>query len=234
MAQKTVNLPGIGDVVLAKRRGTKNLRLSIKPDGRIRIGLPVWAPYSAGIRFALDRSDWIRQNLGSQQSLMLKHGHRIGKSYRLCFVSVSSGTRTGSRLGQNSITVASHLPVENPIVQRKAAQACERALKKEAQALLSQRLDQIAKDKNLKYKDIRIKRLISRWGSCSNEGSITLSYFLIQLPWYLIDYVLIHELVHTKHHNHGRDFWATFEKLLPEAKKLRKEIKLYRPVLAPT
>ncbi|MGH7156890.1 MAG: M48 family metallopeptidase [Candidatus Saccharimonadales bacterium] len=231
MAQKTVELPGIGNVVLAKRRGAKNLRLSIKPNGQVRVGLPIWAPYSAGIKFAIDRSDWILRNLDSHQPLILKGGDRIGKSYRLRFV---NGLKISSRVGQNTITISSHLSANSPSVQRKATQACERALKKEAQKLLGHRLDQLAKDNQLKYKDLRIKRLISRWGSCSNQGSITLSYFLVQLPWHLIDYVILHELVHTQHHNHGLGFWNLFERLLPNAKRLRKEIKQYHPVLMPS
>lgn len=233
MAQKIIELPGIGNVIIAKRRGAKNLRLSIKPNGQVRVGLPVWAPYSTGVKFAMDRSDWILRNLNSHQPLILKDGDRIGKSYRLCFVATTDRSKTSSRLGQNTITISSHLSTDSPLVQSKAIQACERALKKEAQKLLSQRVRQLAKDNRLTYKELRIKRLVSRWGSCSNQGSITLSYFLVQLPWHLIDYVILHELVHTKHHNHGPDFWNLFEELLPGAKKLRREIKQYHPVLLP-
>jgi|SRR6266404_615179 len=233
MAQKTVDLPGIGSVILAKRRGTRNLRLSVKPNGQVRVGMPAWAPYSAGIKFALQRSDWIISHLGKTRPIVLKEGQRIGKSYRLGFVSVSRPPKTSTRLGQNSITVTSYLPFDDPDVQSKAARACERALKTEAQKLLKQRLDQIAKAKDFTYKELRIKRLTSRWGSCSNDGRITLSYFLTQLPWHLIDYVIVHELIHTRHLNHSRDFWELFEKVLPGAKYLRKEIKLYDPVLLP-
>jgi len=233
MSQKIVDLPGVGSVILAKRRGTKNLRLSVKPNGQIRVGMPAWAPYSVGIKFALQRADWIVASLTKRQIIVLKNGQRIGKSYRLSFVSVSRPAKTSTRLGRNSITVTSHRPSDDPDVQIKAAKACERALKTEAQKLLKQRLDEIAKAKNFSYRELRIKRLSSRWGSCSNDGRITLSYFLIQLPWHLIDYVIVHELIHTRHLNHGQDFWALFEQILPGAKQLRKEIKRYDPVLLP-
>lgn len=233
MAQKIVELPGIGTVTLAKRRGSKNLRLSIQPDGRVRVGLPVWAPYSAGISFALSRADWIRSHTATIQKPMLKHGQRIGKSYRLEFMSVPSANRTQARLGINSITISSNLALEHQLVQNRAAKAAERALKKEAEALLGARLKQLSARHSLPYKSLRIKKLSSRWGSCSSQAVITLNYFLIQLPWNLIDYVIVHELAHTRHLNHSRDFWALVEGIIPDAKGRRRQIKNYRPIILP-
>ena len=55
----------------------------------------------------------------------------------------------------------------------------------------------------------------------------------MQLPWHLIDYVLMHELVHTEIMQHGPVFWARLEAHMPNARNLRKEINTYQPVLAP-
>jgi hypothetical protein len=55
----------------------------------------------------------------------------------------------------------------------------------------------------------------------------------MQLPWHLIDYVLLHELVHTKHLHHGKDFWDEFKIALPEARKLQKEMHGYKPQVKP-
>jgi predicted metal-dependent hydrolase len=78
---------------------------------------------------------------------------------------------------------------------------------------------------------VQIRKLTARWGSCSSAKVITLSYYLMQLPWPLIDYVLLHELSHTEHMNHGSDFWGKFESVLPGAKVLRKEIRTYKPLV---
>ena len=234
MAQKIVDIPGIGEVILSKRRGAKNLRLTIQPNGRIRVGLPAWAPYSTAVKFALNRSDWINQNLKKNRLALLQNGDLIGKSYRLKFVSGTvGGPAVRTRLGSNTITVTTHLEFSDSSVQAAAIKACERALKKEAKELLGRRLDEIARQYGFTYKGLRIKRLTSRWGSCSQDGLITLNYFLVQLPWHLIDYVIVHELTHTQHHNHSPNFWKQFEGVLPNVKQLRKEIKLYHPVLLP-
>jgi predicted metal-dependent hydrolase len=234
MSQKIVDIPGVGYVLLAKRRGTRSLRLSVQPNGTVRVGMPAWAPYSAGIKFALTRRDWIAHHQKDYRPIILKHGHRIGKSHRLQFVAAPSAAQVITRLRSNTITITSSLEPIDIVVQSRAVKACERALKKEAETLLPDRLSQIAQQYGFTYKKAHIKRLMSRWGSCSNSGLITLNYYLIQLPWHLIDYVLLHELVHTQHMSHGPEFWELFERHAPNAKALRKEIKQYRPILMPS
>jgi predicted metal-dependent hydrolase len=233
MAQKTVVLPDIGEVILVKRRGTKNLRLTIQPNGKVRVGLPFWAPYSAAIHFANQRSEWIRQNSPDQFYNFLEHGQNIGKSFILQFIPAQENNIIKTRLRENLIIVSGQEKFSSAPMQKKATQACERALKKEAQVLLAPRLNEISTQHKLPYKQIKIKRMLSRWGSCSQDGTVTLNYFLVQLPWPLIDYVLVHELAHTKHLNHSRDFWNYVESILPNAKTLRKEIKAFRPILMP-
>lgn len=61
-----------------------------------------------------------------------------------------------------------------------------------------------------------IKKLKTRWGSCSQSGKITLNLELIQAPTECIDYVILHELCHLKEHNHGQKFWALLKRLLPD------------------
>ncbi len=233
MSQKIVEVEGIGQVVLAKRRGSRNLRLSIRPDGSVRVGIPHWAPYSAGVAFAVKRKGWINSHLAASQPMLLADGQRIGKSYRLSFRNSSTVGRTRTRVAANLISITSpHHPASQP-VQRAAQTACERALKREAEELLTRRLSRLSAAHGLAYDRLKIKRLTSRWGSCSDRKLITLNYYLVQLPWHLIDYVIIHELAHTKHLNHSPQFWQLVAEILPDAKQLRREIKQHRPVLAP-
>lgn len=233
MAQKTVNLPGIGDVVLAKRKGTRHLRLSISADGRIRVGLPYWAPYQAGINFAQSRAEWIKRHNPAATDTLLTDNMRIGKSFRLRFMRDNSARTVRSRITGNQILIKSPYDSTQSDVQKVAAAACERALKKDAEKLLPMRLKDVARAKGFKYRSVRIKRLRSRWGSCSSQQDITLNYYLMQLPWRLIDYVILHELVHTAHLHHGTEFWQSMDSLLPDVKQMRKDIKAHKPVLAP-
>jgi predicted metal-dependent hydrolase len=66
-----------------------------------------------------------------------------------------------------------------------------------------------------------------RWGSCSNKGIITLSTELIKLPDLYLEYVIIHELCHLKHHNHGSGYYKLLSELFPDWKAARKDMRTY-------
>jgi predicted metal-dependent hydrolase len=70
-----------------------------------------------------------------------------------------------------------------------------------------------------------IRTMRRRWGSCSNKGIITLSTELVKLSDRHIEYVIIHELCHLRHHNHGAAFYKLLSHLLPEWKTVRKELR---------
>jgi predicted metal-dependent hydrolase len=231
MSQKTTVIPGIGEVVLAKRKGARNIRLSVSAAGKVRVGMPNWLPYSAGIEFARRRQDWINRRLLDHKQHLLVNGGRIGKSYRINYVHDPEAAKTLTRVVGQSINISSPQVLDDEKVQLAVRRASERAIKKEAEKLLPERLERLSLLHSLDYSSVRIKRLASRWGSCSSAKVITLNFFLMQLPWPLIDYVLIHELIHTRHLNHSPLFWNEFERIHPGAKTTRSLLKKYRPVI---
>lgn len=232
MAVKQIEVPGIGTVMLYKRRGNRSLRLSVASNGEVRVSMPFWLPYKAGEQFALSKADWIAKHR-MQMPEALKHGQAIGKAHRLWFVPSAQATRITTRLKDNEIEIKhpSHYESRHPAVQQSARSASIRALRKEAERLLPLRLRQLAEATGFTYATVSIKQLKSRWGSCSAQQEITLNLFLMQLPWHLIDYVLLHELTHTRVMQHGMPFWQELERHVPHAKRLRKEIREHHPVL---
>jgi len=70
----------------------------------------------------------------------------------------------------------------------------------------------------LSYQQVRIKAQKTLWGSCSSVNNINLNYLLIRAPISVVDYVIVHELAHTKHKNHSKSFWQLVETILPEYK----------------
>ncbi len=234
MATKQVSIPEIGNVILYKRRGNRSLRLSIGNNGEVRVSLPYWLPYKAGEQFALSKRSWIVSNKAAA-SAMLQPGHAIGKAHRLYFEQHSGLMKVSTRVAANEVRVS--YPVsygyDNPIVQSAARKASILALRREAKVLLPQRLKLLASQTGYEYTNVSIKQLKSRWGSCNTSKEITLNLFLMQLPWHLIDYVLLHELVHTKVMQHGPQFWNEMEQQLPHARQLRKQVGDYQARLAP-
>jgi hypothetical protein len=97
-----------------------------------------------------------------------------------------------------------------------------------AQAYLFNRLNYFSEKYNFPYNRAVFRRQKTRWGSCSGRNNINLNIKIAMLPQQLQDYVLLHELVHTKHKNHSREFWGEMDRLTGDARKLRKEMRKYR------
>lgn len=93
------------------------------------------------------------------------------------------------------------------------------ALKAEARRVLPQKVEHYAKLMGVKPKSVKITSAHSRFGSCSGQNTICFSYILMRYPEEAIDYVVVHELAHIKHHNHSRSFYAFVGKFLPDYKK---------------
>ncbi len=215
-----------------KRRGNRHLRLSISPAGKVRVSIPNWVPYQAGIDFARSRQAWIAEQ--SAKPTLLRQGQAVGKGHHLRFVVEPGLDRVKSQVRGTDITVSypPEFNVNHPEVQEAAQAASLRSLRTQAKHLLPQRLDSLARQHGFEYNGLQIKQLTGRWGSCDQRQRIVLSLFLMQLPWSLIDYVLLHELVHTRVLQHGPEFWRAFEAVLSDVKARKKELQTFRPVLA--
>lgn len=81
------------------------------------------------------------------------------------------------------------------------------AHKERARILVHNRLAHWNEYYGLSYKRVAIRNQRSRWGSCSTKQNLNFNYRLIFLPVELVDYVIVHELCHLKHFNHGEEFW---------------------------
>lgn len=231
MSTKQISLDGVGTVTLYKRRGNRSIRLTVGAGGDIRVTMPYWLPFKAGEQFALKQLDWIEKHRTQSQGHSLQHAQSIGKAHHLYFEAHPTLPRITTRLQHSEIKVVHpyHLPINDPAVQQAAKNACLRALRKEAEQLLPQRLQALAVQTGHNYSSVGVKNLKSRWGSCSSNQDIVLNIFLMQLPWHLIDYVIMHELTHTRVMRHGAPFWKHMEQYVPRAKQLRKEIHNHHP-----
>ena len=232
MPVKRVEIANIGSVKLVKRRGVRSIRLSISHDGEVRVSMPYWVPYVAAIEFAKSKGEWIVSKRIINKPI--SDGGLIGKTHQINFFPQQQRKSIATRItkgGEIRIYHPSNLNHADQSVQKAAEKASIRALKVQAEDCLPQRLADLSKMHGFNYRNVTIKRLKSRWGSCTDKQDIALNCFLMQLPWHLIDYVILHELTHTKVMSHGPDFWSELGQYVPNLKFIRKEIKSYRPVL---
>jgi len=232
MAFKQFHVDSIGQITVYKRRGARSLRLSIRHDGSLRVTVPPWMPYAAGVEFARSRQSWIAEH-AVPAAEAIAEGQLIGKSHRVHFKRSAEASRTTTRLKGTEIiiTYPAGLEASDPDVQAAAGRAALRALKTQAEHLLPIRLRELAREHGFNYRAVGVKQLKTRWGSCDSGRNITLNIFLMQLPWELIDYVLLHELNHTRIMKHGPEFWEAMTALDERSQRLRKDIRAYKPAL---
>lgn len=155
-------------------------------------------------------------------------GMQIGKSHTLV---VRPGTRLSVERHAQHIAVV--LPPTISLNDNQASTAVRKvviaALRIEAKSYLPKRLAYLAEQHGYSFSKVRFSHASGRWGSCSSNGTISLNIALMKLPFELIDYVLIHELAHTKQMNHSSVFWDLVALGDPNFKNHRKILKTQTP-----
>lgn len=91
---------------------------------------------------------------------------------------------------------------------------------------LRQKVERYAPLLGVSPRSINIRQYKARWGGCSAKGDITFNWRIIMAPHRIIDYVVVHELCHLKHHNHSPAFWKCVEQVLPDYAESRAWLKL--------
>lgn len=219
-----------GPITIRRSRLSRNVRLRIGQNGKISISLPTRAPLFFAKQLINSSRNDIRHNLQkiAASRTLLHHGDLIGKTHKL---HIGFGRERRSRIVGTTLEVS--LPIqtspeshENQAYIRNAAL---KALRTQAKAYLTRRLQQLATSHGFSYQKVRFTNAGTRWGSCSSSGTISLNIWLMQLPFELIDYVLIHELCHTRQMNHSPNFWLQVETVLPDYKIKRRVLKTQQP-----
>ena len=100
-----------------------------------------------------------------------------------------------------------------------------------ARKKLTSRLHYLAKKHDFTYNKVTIRNQRTRWGSCSHKNNISLNMKLVLLPDEIMDYVILHELVHTRIHNHSKKFWSELDKYVGDGKAAVKRLRKYGLVL---
>lgn len=202
-----------GTIALRRSARATHVRLRVAPDGRLRASLPLYAPLFLVKRLIKSSRPQLRAMIQEQQpQVVYEPGMQIGKSHTLI---TRPSTRTKPRIVRHGQQIVAELPASvnlaTPELQRELRDAVIGALRVEAKSYLPKRLAYLAAQHGFSYERVRFSHAGSRWGSCSSTGTISLNIALMKLPFELIDYVIIHELSHTREMNHSSDFWAQVE-----------------------
>lgn len=99
--------------------------------------------------------------------------------------------------------------------------------KETARQLITEKLSEFNSFYNFTYKRVAIKNQKHCWGSCSARQNLNFNYRLALLPEELCDYVVVHELCHLRHLNHGKSFWQEVENTIPDYQQKRRDLRKY-------
>lgn len=152
-------------------------------------------------------------------------GLRVAVPKGVSFESAESFARS------KSSWIIKHLPrlkaIEQAATRRQNDPGSGNIDRKTGRQMLVQRLNVFSEKYGLPYNRVFVKNQKTRWGSCSEKKNINLNINLLRLPEELMDYAIIHELVHTKVLNHSAQFWALLEKFVKNARDLDRELQKY-------
>lgn len=231
--KRTVHYPPIGDVVVCTRRNA--LRTTFRVSAaEVKI---VTSPWLIDTVFPLaeERIQWIlaaREQLQSKaETFVLTPDSEVKTCFfTLHFAPMESSQRKTVFVVQRStdevkVFYRADLQFETTEVQQSLRRILKQLLKAEAERYLPNRLAQMAEKHGFKFSSSHINSATGRWGSCTSTKRINLSLYLMLLPAELIDFVLVHELCHTKEMNHGEKFKQQMRAIFADYDLLNRRLK---------
>lgn len=208
-------------------RVASRIAIHVEPDGSVRVDAPNSAPLDEVLAAVRRRSRWISQHVSAAAARMVhvlpreyvsgESLHYLGRRYCLkVILNPTSEVETRLRGAFVVVTVSKH----DATIVRAALDAWYR---ERARDVFAKRLAAVAEPLSWvrELPPVRLQFMSRQWGSCSPSGRITLNPHLVAAPREAIDYVLLHELCHLKHHNHSRSFYATLERNMPDWAKVK-------------
>lgn len=190
------------------RSERKTIALKVLPSGKITISAPNEAKNKDIEKIVNKKKFWLYKTINQTKdktSNSLKKEFisgelfwYLGRRYRLDVT--DDCEHKGLKFSYNKFVL-------NRKDKNKAKQLFKEFYKQKAKEKLETRVIKYAKQMGVEYQKLKFLDMKKRWGSCTNEGNIVLNLHLIKAPLYVIDYVIVHELVHLIEYNHSKKFW---------------------------
>ena len=176
-----------------------------------------------------DKTRWIKEKLYLYQQTMPVSSREfvsgeafpyLGRNYRL---KIESGAFQPVKLKQGRLVVTLPKEVATPQLVRNAL---VRWYRLQAQQRFAEKVLRYAKVVGVSPTAVDIKTFKSRWGSCNIKGEVQFHWKVILAPHRIVDYVVVHELCHLKHHDHSPVFWKSVERVIPDYLECKEWLKM--------
>lgn len=212
----------VDQVIRSKRR---TIALIVENDGSVTVRAPLKTSNKMIMKFAEGHAKWVEKKQAEirarvptqpKQYLPGESFLYLGQAYPLEIV----------RDQKKKLMLDEGFKLAEAM-QENAELVFKNWYRKQAKQIIEARIAVFVDKYQFEYQKIRISSARTRWGSCTSKGTLSFSWRLILMPPDVIDYVIIHELSHTVHHNHSKRFWKLVEKLMPDYKERRKRLREY-------
>lgn len=196
-----------------EKKDIKHARIKVSEDGNVRVLVPYSFTDDDISALMAKKSNWISKQLAffeKKSKIELNRNQLLLFGNRYSYFYDEAYSRK-IMIDHSFKTIRSKKDLLDPEIQKNW-------YKKEARKYLVARTEELAKRLNFTYKAIYIRDQRTKLGNCSNEGNISLNWRLVKAPTLVSDYIIIHELVHTKIMNHSSKFWTLLKSLYPDYK----------------
>ncbi|MBM4218545.1 MAG: M48 family metallopeptidase [Gammaproteobacteria bacterium] len=211
-----------GDWRVRASARARRLAVRVLPGGLVEIVVPRGTRPGTVEQFVARHRHWIERTLDLYRPAVSTCADRLpdrvhfaatGRTLRLRHAGGAGAPRL--QVGEGALVLTG--AADRPVLLRHALQ---RFTMREAHAAFGPWLARLASATGLRYSSMQIRRQRTRWGSCSPSGTISLNACLLFQAPAVVNYLLIHELVHTRHMNHSRRFWQLVEHFEPRWREL--------------
>jgi len=215
-------LVAIDRIIRSKRR---TVALIVESDGSVTVRAPLRLLERAIREFVEKHVDWVEKKRAEIRAIVPIRSKQyqsgetflyLGKEYSLEVVAV-----------QNKKLILDERFKIAESALKNAELVFQNWYRQQAKQWIVEWVKHLAELHQLHYEKVKITSARTRWGSCSPKNTLNFSWRLMLTPPEMIEYVIIHELAHTIHHNHSKRFWKLVEKLLPDYKARRKQLRQY-------
>ena len=220
------------DILFIAKNSSKSIRISINEVKGVKVLVPLFVSFNSAKSFVISKINWIKGNVSKieqlkSEKMIFKPGLTFNTKLSAIEFKLASTDKIKSKYKNNSIEILipKKIIVKSSNCQLDIRNEIEKVLRKDAKIYLPKRVKYFAEKFDFHYKKVTIKNAKTRWGSCSSINNINLNLHLMRLSDKLIDYVILHELVHTKIKNHQKEFWDLLNIVSGDAKGLDRELK---------